>query len=137
MKQCKTCLDVKPLTEFYTNGKQTSGKQKYKPLCIPCEENNRRSFVEEKRRILYELFGDSCSICGYDKCSAALEFHHVDPSVKENKPSSLINNYSTVERMLAEVDKCILVCANCHREIHAGLLKVSAQPSKLMRSVRF
>ena len=137
MKRCNVCFDEKPLTEFYTNGKQPSGKQKVKPLCITCEESNRRSFVEGKRRILSEVFGDSCSICGYDKCSTALEFHHVDPSVKEQQPSKLINNYSTVERMLKEVDKCILVCSNCHREIHAGLLKVSAQPSKLMRSVRF
>lgn len=137
MKRCNVCFDEKPLSEFYTNGKQPNGKQKYKPLCIPCEENNRRVFVEGKRRILSELFGDSCSICGYDRCSAALEFHHVDASVKEQTPSKLVNNYSTIERMLEEVNKCILLCSNCHREIHAGLLKVSAQPSKLMRSVRF
>jgi hypothetical protein len=137
MKRCNVCFDEKPLTEFYTNGKQSSGKQKFKPLCIPCEENNRRVFVEGKRRILSEIFGDGCSICGYSRCSTALEFHHVDASVKEQTPSKLINNYSTIERMLEEVNKCVLVCSNCHREIHAGLLKVSAQPSKLMRSVRF
>ena len=119
MKQCNNCLDVKPLTEFYTNGKQPiSGKQKFKPSCMICEESVRRSFVEEKRRILSEMFGDCCSICGYSRCSEALEFHHVDPSAKEHQPSKLINNFSTIERMIKEVSKCILVCANCHREIH-------------------
>ena len=122
MKQCKDCLAEKPLTEFYTNGKQPSGRQKYKASCIPCEDKNRRSFVEEKRRVISEIFGDSCSICGYDKCNSALEFHHVDPSVKEIQPAKLINNYATIEKMLAELTKCILVCANCHREIHAGLV---------------
>lgn len=122
MKRCKTCFVEKPLTEFYTNGKQPSGKQKFKPSCMICEDADRRAFVEEKRRILSERFGDSCSICGYDRCSAALEFHHVDPSVKEQTPSKLMYNFSTIERMLREVDKCILVCSNCHREIHAGLV---------------
>lgn len=121
MKQCNCCFAEKPLSEFYTNGKQPNGRQKYKPSCMICEEDSRRSFVEEKRRILSDLFGDSCTICGYDKCDSALEFHHVDPSVKEYTPAKLINNFSSIDRMLKEVVKCMLVCSNCHREIHHNM----------------
>jgi predicted HNH restriction endonuclease len=46
---------------------------------------------------------------------AALEFHHLDPSIKESK---IIGSTASLEKQRAEVKKCILVCANCHREIH-------------------
>lgn len=123
MKQCKICFVGKPFSEFYTNGKTPNGSQKYKPSCMKCEEGSRRAFVEEKRKIIKEMFGESCAICGYSKCFAALEFHHVNPSDKENTPAKLINNFSSIERMIRELEKCIMVCANCHREIHhAGVV---------------
>lgn len=124
MKQCKTCFEVKSFTEFYTNGKQPSGKQKFHASCIVCEENDRKAFVEEKRCKLIELFGDKCTVCGYNRCYAALEFHHVDPSVKEYSPSKLLNNYSTLDKLLKEVEKCVLLCSNCHREVHAGVIRI-------------
>jgi predicted HNH restriction endonuclease len=61
-------------------------------------------------------------MCGYDKYDEALEFHHLDPSEKET--GSEIRNLSWA-RLRLELDKCILVCANCHREIHAKLRKMT------------
>ena len=58
-------------------------------------------------------------MCGYNKCTSALEFHHLDPSIKEyNKDSRGLNRRRSFENSKIELDKCILVCANCHREIH-------------------
>jgi hypothetical protein len=65
--------------------------------------------------ILKEEAGNCCSKCGYSKCLAALEFHHPDPSVKESK---VIGTTASLAKQRAEAQKCVLLCANCHREAH-------------------
>lgn len=62
--------------------------------------------------------GGKCERCGYDRCIDALEFHHVDPVQKDFTISSkgYTRSWNTVK---AELDKCIMLCANCHRELHA------------------
>lgn len=81
--------------------------------------------VAKKRRNLklkaVELKGGKCQICGYNKCVDALDFHHLDESVKSFCIASkgYTRAWSAVEK---EINKCILVCANCNREIHAGLI---------------
>ena len=78
-------------------------------------ESTHRSQMRRKRRAV-ESFGGKCCLCGYNKCINALEFHHVDGK-KENPPSYVIGRWSW-ERAKKELEKCILVCANCHREAH-------------------
>ena len=65
---------------------------------------------------LLELKGGGCYKCGYNKNIAALEFHHLDPSEKEFQLGSA--KTTNLDKLLLEMNKCILVCANCHREIH-------------------
>jgi hypothetical protein len=72
------------------------------------------------RVMAVEYKGGKCSMCGYDHCIEALEFHHVDPAQKDFNVSSKGYTRSWV-RVKAELDKCIILCANCHREIHAKL----------------
>jgi predicted HNH restriction endonuclease len=60
--------------------------------------------------------GGKCRICGYNTCPAALDFHHIEDMEKEFNISSTMS-WAKIEPELA---KCVLVCANCHREIHAG-----------------
>lgn len=72
-----------------------------------------------KERATYVL-GDKCQCCGYDKCLSALDFHHLNPSEKDFNFNSNANR--SWEATRKEIAKCILVCANCHREIHAGLI---------------
>ena len=60
--------------------------------------------------------GGKCEDCGYDKCEAALEFHHLDPSIKEASWNKI--RLWGKERLFKELDKCVILCANCHRERH-------------------
>ena len=62
--------------------------------------------------------GGKCILCGYKKCEDALQFHHLDSRQKEFgvSQSGLTRSW---ERVKNEIDKCILVCANCHRELHS------------------
>ena len=70
----------------------------------------------KKRLIDYK--GGKCEICGYDKdCSTAYDFHHKNTEEKEFSISS-DGKTRSIERLKKEVDKCMLLCANCHREIH-------------------
>jgi hypothetical protein len=67
--------------------------------------------------------GACCQVCGYDRCIEALEFHHLDPTQKDFGISH--KGYTrSWERVKEEVDKCIMLCANCHREAHAGVLQL-------------
>lgn len=92
-------------------------------FCKNCKpEAKKKSFLisefRRKRKIfLVEYKGGKCEICGYDECVWALDFHHLE---KEEKKFSLSRSGNTrsLEKDKKEVDKCILVCANCHREIH-------------------
>lgn len=62
--------------------------------------------------------GGQCIICGYCKCLKSLVFHHLDPSTKDFGISSVSKSF---ENMKAELDKCILLCSNCHNEVHDGM----------------
>jgi hypothetical protein len=66
------------------------------------------------------MFGGCCKICGYNRCLRALEFHHVDPKVKAFSLS--LNSGVTQEKLVDEAMKCVLLCANCHREVEAGVV---------------
>lgn len=65
--------------------------------------------------------GGKCEHCGYCKCDKALEFHHRDPSEKDFG-ISYKGETRSFDRIKVELDKCILLCANCHREEHERLL---------------
>ncbi len=75
-----------------------------------------RRIWREKKRKFIEIKGGKCQNCGYNKCIAALEFHHLDPNKKEFSPHRLKGQ--TLETALVELEKCVLLCANCHREEH-------------------
>ena len=72
-----------------------------------------------KERAVYVL-GGKCQCCGYDKCIQALDFHHLNPSEKDFNFNDNANRSWKATR--EEIKKCILVCSNCHREIHSGLI---------------
>lgn len=67
---------------------------------------------------LVALRGGKCEICGYDKNYGAFDFHHLNPTEKEFQLDSRHLSNTNIEDLMKEADKCILLCANCHREAH-------------------
>jgi hypothetical protein len=63
--------------------------------------------------------GNKCHICGYDKCHSSLEFHHINPHEKDKQLARNLEEFS-IELIVLELEKCILLCRNCHREVHVG-----------------
>jgi hypothetical protein len=102
----------------------------------PQERNNHIRRKQKNRNLLKEecrkTLGAKCVICGYDKCQNALHFHHLDPKTKKFTISDAFarKTYPT-EEIEAEIKKCILVCANCHVEIHANLIKLDKNGSSI------
>ena len=67
---------------------------------------------------LVELLGGKCQACGYSKNLAALQFHHLNPNEKQFKLGHRMLSNRSWDAILKEVQKCILLCANCHAEEH-------------------
>lgn len=84
-----------------------------------CKECRKNAVIDIRRRNkirLVEYKGGKCEICGYNKCIDALELHHLNPNEKE---FGIAGATRSLEKLKVEADKCILLCANCHRELHS------------------
>lgn len=81
--------------------------------------NHVKNFRKRNKERAVEYKGGKCEKCGYEKCTSALEFHHLEPKEKDFSPSQNMN--MAWDKIKVEIDKCILVCSNCHREIHEEL----------------
>jgi predicted HNH restriction endonuclease len=79
------------------------------------------------RQMAVDFVGGECRLCGYRICSEALEFHHLGDDGKDFAISGRGHSRSWA-RVKAEISKCVLLCANCHREVHAGLRSVGQGP---------
>lgn len=73
---------------------------------------------------MVEAMGGKCQCCGYNVCNDALAFHHIDPSRKELKFGAIRANPINWGKIVEELRKSILVCHNCHSEIHAGIRNI-------------
>ena len=110
---CQRCQKNVKTENFY----QRRGKENSSPYCKPCTNEQTIERTRKLKTQMIEYKGGCCVRCGYNKYQGALEFHHLDPKEKDFNPSHL-KKYSFDDRIKNELDKCILVCANCHREIH-------------------
>lgn len=90
----------------------------------------RNKYRYDKKTVLKDSVGGKCKFCGYGKYQGALHFHHIDPSQKKFPISDAVSSgkYSQ-EEVEAEIKKCVLVCANCHAEIHASLIELKSGAS--------
>jgi len=79
--------------------------------------NQRIKGFERKKQLVKE-FGNKCSKCSYAKNYTALEFHHIDPTLKSFVLDMRSLSNRSMIKIKEEVKKCILVCSNCHQEIH-------------------
>lgn len=103
----KIC-DKHGLTE-YSEGKRPRCRK-----CVVIAVNKRRKLL---KTLAIEHKGGKCEKCGYDKCPGALQFHHLNPSTKSFGISTSGTTKSW-KRIMEELNKCIMLCANCHAEVH-------------------
>lgn len=110
-RQCKVkAAEVREKNGTYKRKHRTDhGKQTYQ------DQKNR---AITRKLLLIKEKGGACSVCGYNKNMAALCFHHLDPSIKELKLDARSLASSSLKTLREEVDKCILLCNNCHMELH-------------------
>ncbi len=116
-KICIDCKQEKPIVEFYKQNDHQFGVMSYCKNCF-----NFRCVQRWKNRKIkaLEYKGFACERCGLhlkDAHFAVFEFHHLNPKQKEFDWSKL--RLKSWKKITDELDKCILVCANCHRIIHA------------------
>ncbi len=126
MNRCEILIcNVHGISEFSLSGIKT---QRWK--CKKCMYDSSKNYLYELKIkcILYK--GGKCERCYYDKCVRSMHFHHVDPSLKEfsisdRNPNTNKNGTKKWDSVKKELDKCILLCSNCHYEIHEELNKLS------------
>lgn len=117
-KWCPRCKTPKSIGEFY----RTSRK-----IHSWCKSCNNAHAQERQRRFKQQCIdykGGCCQHCGYNRCAWALEFHHLDPSQKDFAISRKCHTLFDLA-IMAELDKCVLLCSNCHTEIHAGIMTLN------------
>ena len=116
LKTCSKCKLLKPVYAFYDNESKTKGVQSYCKACFNSYTTQR--FARRKKvAILYK--GGACERCRLqlsETNSAVFDFHHKDPDSK-TASFSTIRRWSW-QRARVELDKTILLCANCHRTVH-------------------
>lgn len=139
MKTCKKCQELKPLTEFH---KKTKAKDGLNVNCKPCAielaklsyrkldlrqkyaDYSKATGIETKAFIDELKVKIGCCFCREQNIvlpAVCLDFHHLDPTKKDLAVSRLVV-LNSKKRLIAEIQKCVIVCSNCHRQIHAGLL---------------
>ena len=140
-------IDIDELNEYYKSHttEETAKKFKISRTTVVAYVDNKRTLlsdeeiriknyqkVKNRRQKLKEMgveyLGGKCMKCGYNKCIWALDFHHRDPKEKEFGIGAY-NNLAWF-KIMTELDKCDLLCANCHRELHHQNWDVSPLPDK-------
>jgi len=115
VQNCSCCGVL--LTE--NTGYWRTRKKLWVSQCKKCSNKKTGQRWRNSKKRAVEYKGGKCERCGYNKCIDALEFHHIDPSQKDKNFGNM--KLRKWENQKKELDKCICVCSNCHREIHAEI----------------
>lgn len=87
------------------------------------KEAHRQAKREFNKNYIYQFkLGKTCECCGNHYPPEVLDFHHKKPNQKDRSVAVASNNCWSTERLQKEIDKCILLCANCHRLVHSDLV---------------
>ena len=130
MKQCSTCREVKALDQFNAKKRNKDGLERYCRTCHKIKNrkhylNNRDTYIKSANkwrntmRAWWLEYKQTlkCEICAESR-HWVLDFHHKDPREKDFAVSKMIVNSMSKELILIEISKCIVVCRNCHADIH-------------------
>lgn len=121
--RCRVCKSIIPATKNFCSG---TCKEQY-GLSIPKQSREEKKAVNKKAVVTYrqkqkkkaiEYKGGKCELCGYNKSVWALCFHHININEKEFNISQVTYKWT---KLKPELDKCMLLCMNCHAELHAEL----------------
>lgn len=118
-RTCTLCRERKELNND-NYGICKTEKTGYGGVCKKCLSKRTTRVQKASKEKYVQYKGGECQVCGYNKCNGALCFHHINPEEKEFTLAKYKNR--AWEIVKKELDKCLLVCANCHAEIHAGLI---------------
>lgn len=102
----------KEKNRVYQKAHYQKKKQYYKDKASERQNKIKKEFIEIKSSL-------KCISCGEDNI-ACLDFHHLDSSQKEIEVSKAVALGWSIERIKLEINKCIVLCSNCHRKHHAG-----------------
>lgn len=143
---CNKCNLDKPLSAFKLRKHEyKDGTVLYKPRkdCIDCYNQYFRVYLKKntkihqqrvyknkiafKRRIVEDKLDRGCYICGYKKCGQSLHYHHLDPVTKLFSIANLTRNLINLDKLNEEIAKCVILCANCHGEVEAGITELTIE----------
>ena len=116
-RYCPSCEKQCNIEDFY----QKRGVPNSSTYCKKCTSIQTLNRSQKLKKQMVDYKGGCCTICGYDRYMGALEFHHLDPKQKDFNLAHM-KKYTFDDKVKNELDKCILVCSNCHREVHAKLV---------------
>jgi hypothetical protein len=131
MKKCSVCNSEKPISQFAARNQKL---EQYRTYCKECDKKKRSKYKceyyknnKEKHRTAVQRLRDRnkeyarnikqnscCAECGENRWQC-LDFDHIDPSTKSFNISRIIHEGHSIEKLQIEIDKCQILCANCHR----------------------
>lgn len=137
-KICSVCQEEKCVSEFGFKDKQ---RGKLQSRCKKCQsefskkhylsnkdnyrkraKKNNALYRERNRQFVsYYKHKSGCYFCK-ENTPVCLDFHHLDPSEKEINVSIMSRGANSINSIVKEIDKCVVICSNCHRKLHAGLI---------------
>jgi len=122
--KCNMC-GIQESDKFYT----------YNPTrCKKCFAAEMKEVRHGNKQRAIKIKGGACQVCSYDKCPNNLVFHHIDPSTKNEKlrmkktqhvysVTGFVRTWGLIEK---EIEKCVLLCRNCHGEVESGLISIES-----------
>ena len=114
-KICTKCKKELPIEDFNWRSKEKGTRRSE---CKYCHTEFMKKIYEDKKEFVANIKSQlKCQKCGESK-DYMLDFHHLDPSEKETTIARMTSNRYSVDKVLDEIKKCIVLCANCHREFH-------------------
>ena len=114
-KVCTKCKRELSIDEFNWRDKNKGTKRSE---CKYCHTSFMKQIYEDKKSLVANIKSQiRCQKCG-DNREYTLDFHHINPNEKENDIARMTSNNYRIDRVLDEIEKCIVLCSNCHREFH-------------------
>lgn len=142
MKKCKQCGKDKDISDFpVRKDKLKSGEIVFRTRhsCKECFNQYFRVYfkgnkihqsrvlknkADFRRKISLDKIAKGCMLCKYNKCGQSLHYHHLDRKTKRFGIANLTSNLVKQDKLEEELSKCIVLCANCHGEVEAGLVEL-------------